>query len=75
MLYTDQCCRLSKYQKKCDNLVVEHKEMRNKKDREIEDLWNEWGTSQAKAAAVELEYVLYAYSMRAARNIILLSFM
>ena len=59
MLYTDQCCRLSGYQKKYDDLVVEHKEMRNKKDREIEGLWIKWEASQARTMEVEAKYVLY----------------
>ena len=59
MLYTDQCCRLSEYQKKYDNLVVEHKEMRNIKDTEIEGLRIKWELSQARTMEVEAEYVLY----------------
>ena len=59
MLNANQYCRLSESQKKYEDLVVEHMEMRNKKDREIEGLRIKWEESQARTVKVEAEYVLY----------------
>jgi hypothetical protein len=47
--------RLSESKKKYDKLRVEHEELRNTKDTEIENLQNKWKTSQTETAAVAKE--------------------
>ena len=51
------------YQKKYDDLVVEHMEMRKNKDTEIEGLQIKWEASEARTMEVEAEYACVVHTI------------